>query len=77
VKAPIATCEEQGFVSIAKRLLSATLWWLGRQDEAKRLYHKAGELKKRFNQAFWLEEEGCFALGLDTQKRPIRSITST
>lgn len=76
VKPPIATRAEQGFVYIAKLLLSEVLWWLDAKQEAKRLYHEAAELKKRFNQAFWLEEEGFFALGLDAQKRPIRSITS-
>ena len=31
--------------------------------------HEATELKKRFNEAFWLEDEGFFAMGLDSQKR--------
>jgi hypothetical protein len=39
-------------------------------------FHEAGELKKRFNDAFWMEDEGFIALGLDAQKRQIRSITS-
>jgi glycogen debranching enzyme len=76
VEPPIATCEEQGFVYIAKLHLSEVLWWLGDRDEAKRLYHEAGELKERFNTAFWMEDEGFFALGLDARKRQIRSITS-
>lgn len=76
VKAPIATCEEQGFVYIAKLHVSEVLWWLGRKDEAKRLYQEASELKKRFNEAFWMEDEGFFALGLDSEKKQIRSITS-
>lgn len=75
-KAPIATCEEQGFVYLAKLHLSEVLWWLDEKDEAKRLYHEAGELKKRFNEAFWMEDEGFFAMGLDPQKRQINSIGS-
>lgn len=76
VEAPIATCEEQGFVYLAKLHISELLWWLDRKDEAKHFYHEAEELKKRFNDTFWMEEEGFFALGLDSQKRKIRSITS-
>jgi glycogen debranching enzyme len=49
---------------------------LDEKDEAKRLFHEAEELKKRFNEAFWMDTEGYFALGLDAQKRQIKSITS-
>lgn len=76
VPPPIATCEEQGFVYLGKLLLSEILWRMGRKDEARRLFRAARELKKRFNDAFWMEEEGFFAMGLDPQKRPIRSIGS-
>ncbi len=76
VSPPIATCEEQAFVYVAKLHLSETLWWLDEKEEARRLFHEAGELKKRFNEAFWMEEEGFFAMGLDAAGRPIRSIGS-
>jgi glycogen debranching enzyme len=76
VDPPIATCEEQGFVYLAKLHMGELLWWLDRKDEARRLSADAGELKRRFNEAFWMDEDGFFALGLDATKRPIRSITS-
>jgi glycogen debranching enzyme len=76
VEPPIATCEEQGFAYLAKLHMSEVLWWLDCKEEAKRLFHEAEELKKRFNEAFWMEDEGFFALGLDPQKRQIKSITS-
>lgn len=76
VEPPIATCEEQAFVHVAKLHLSELLWWLGEKDEAKRLFHDAGELKARFNDTFWQEDLGFFAVGLDTERRPIRAITS-
>jgi glycogen debranching enzyme len=76
VEPPIATCEEQAFVHVAKLHLSELLWWLGEKDEAKRLFHEAGELKARFNETFWQEDLGFFALGLDAERRPIRAITS-
>jgi glycogen debranching enzyme len=74
--APIATCEEQGFVYLAKLHLSELLWWLDEREEARRLYHEATELKKRFNDAFWMEDLGSFAMALDAQKRPVKSIGS-
>jgi glycogen debranching enzyme len=76
VEPPIATCEEQGFAYLAKLHMSEVLWWLDEKDEAKRLFREAEELKRRFNEAFWMEDEGYFALGLDSQKRQIKSITS-
>lgn len=76
VEPPIATCEEQAFVYAAKLHLSETLWWLGEHDLARRLYGQASELKKRFHEAFWMEEEGFYALALDAAKRPVRSIAS-
>jgi glycogen debranching enzyme len=76
VDTPIATCEEQAFVYVAKLHLSETLWSLGEHDLSRKLYSQASELKKRFNETFWMEEEGFFALALDAKKRPVRSIAS-
>ena len=76
VEPPIATCEEQAFVYISKLHMSELLWWLDRKDESHRLYHEAQELKKRFNDAFWMEDEGFFAMGLDATKHQITSIGS-
>jgi glycogen debranching enzyme len=76
VEPPIATSEEQAFAYIAKLHGAEVLWWMGEKDEAKRLYHQAEELKKRFNEAFWMPDEGFFAMGLDSQNRQIRSIGS-
>jgi glycogen debranching enzyme len=76
VRAPIATCEEQGFVYAAKLQLAEVLWWLDCRDLAKRLFHEAAELKQRFNAAFWMEDEQFLAMGLDSERRLIRSIGS-
>jgi hypothetical protein len=76
VEPPIATCEEQAFVYVAKLHLAETLWFLGEHEMSRKLHHQAVELKKRFNDAFWMEEEGFYALALDAQKRPVRSIAS-
>src|SRR2546423_1031839 len=76
VEPPIATCEEQGFAYLAKLHLSELLWWMDEKDAAKRLFHEATEFKKRFNDAFWMEDEGFFAMGLSAHKRQIKAISS-
>jgi glycogen debranching enzyme len=76
VEPPIATCEEQAFAYAANFLLSEVLWSLGERDDAKRRFRKARELKARFNDAFWMDDTGFLALGLDASGRQIRSIAS-
>jgi len=49
---------------------------LGRPADARRLRRQASELFERVNETMWWEEEGTYYLGLDGQKRPIRSIAS-
>jgi glycogen debranching enzyme len=73
---PISTCEEQGFVYVAKLHLSELLWWLDEKDDARRLHKEAVELKKRFNDAFWMDDIGFLAMGLDREKRQIKAIGS-
>ncbi|HUI83516.1 MAG TPA: glycogen debranching N-terminal domain-containing protein [Candidatus Binatia bacterium] len=76
VEPPISTCEEQAFLYVAKVHMSELLWWLDMKTESRRLYHEAAELKKRFNEAFWMPDKGYFALGLDSRGRQISSIAS-
>jgi glycogen debranching enzyme len=74
---PRATCELQGYVYDAKRRaarLAREVW--GDPAWAGQLERQAAELKRRFNEDFWLPERNCFALGLDGQKRKIDSLTS-
>lgn len=75
-KIPIATCEEQGIAYAAKFNLAEVLWWLDRKDEAKLLADEASELKKRFNETFWMEDEGFFAMAIDADGRQVQSIGS-
>jgi glycogen debranching enzyme len=76
VDAPIATCEEQGFAYASKLQFAEVLWWAGKKEQARELFHQAEELKKRFNDAFWMESEGCFALALDSKGNQVRTISS-
>jgi glycogen debranching enzyme len=75
--APIAPVEVQGYVYDAKLRvaeIAREIW----KDEAlaEKLETEAGELRRRFDDAFWLGERGFYALGLDRDKRPIDSLTS-
>jgi glycogen debranching enzyme len=76
-EAPIAPVEVQGYVYDAKLRvaeLARRVW--GDDDTAARLEREAGELRERFNDAYWLEERGWYALGLDRDKRPVDGLAS-
>jgi len=76
VHPPISTCEEQAFVYVAKLRMSELLWFMGDRDLARQMFHEAEELKKRFNDRFWMPDKNFFALGLDSNRRQIKSIAS-
>jgi glycogen debranching enzyme len=76
VEPPISTCEEQAFVYVAKLRMSEMLWFMGDRDLARRYFHEASELKKRFNDCYWMPDKKFFALGLDAQRKQIKSISS-
>ena len=76
VDPPISTCEEQAFVYVAKLRMSEMLWFMGDRELARRLFHEAEELKKRFNDRYWMPDKNFFALGLDAERQQIKSISS-
>jgi glycogen debranching enzyme len=74
---PRATCELQGYVYDARlrcARLAHEIW----NDEAlaQKLEQQADELKQSFNDDFWLEGRGYYALALDGDKKPVDSLTS-
>ena len=77
-EAPIAPCEVQGYVYDAKRRVAELARDVWRDRElAQRLEHEADELRKRFDEAFWVEERGGFyALALDRDKQKVDSLCS-
>src|SRR4051794_11214578 len=77
-RTPIAPCEVQGYVYDAKRRTAELAREVWRDRElAARLEQEADELRRRFDDAFWVDERGGFyALGLDAEKRPIDSLCS-
>ncbi|HZC74649.1 MAG TPA: glycogen debranching N-terminal domain-containing protein, partial [Gaiellaceae bacterium] len=76
-ESPIAPVEVQGYVYDAKLRMA---------EIAREVWHDAGlahqleadaaELRRRFDAAFWLDDRGFYALGLDRDKRPVDSLTS-
>lgn len=76
VKQPKALCELQGYVFDAKLRMAEVFDALGEADRAAALREQAVELQRRFDEAFWMEDEGFIAYGLDPEKKPIRTIAS-
>jgi glycogen debranching enzyme len=66
----IALAEVQGYVFAGKRLAARCAQRLGRREIAQRLEMEARQLAQRFEDAFWCEELGTYALALDGAKRP-------
>jgi glycogen debranching enzyme len=69
---PIALCEVQGYVYQAKRTASDAARLLGDAERADELATEADALRERFEQVFWCEELGTYALALDGHGRPCR-----
>jgi glycogen debranching enzyme len=74
--APIALCEVQGYVYAAYVARAEIARHLGDTTTALTFESRASRLQKAFNEQFWLEDRGYFAVGLDRAKRPIDSLTS-
>ncbi len=67
---PIAASEVQGYVYQAKLLASELAELMNDSSLAVRLRSEATELKRRFNEAFWVGSLDTFAIALDGKKRP-------
>ena len=67
---PIALCEVQGYVYLARRVAALLASDLGERKLASDLEASAESLRERFEAAFWREDIGTYALALDGEKRP-------
>jgi glycogen debranching enzyme len=74
---PRATCELQGYAYDAK-MRGARLARLAWDDPAyaDQLEHEAANLKRRFNQDFWVADGEFFALALDADGSQVDALTS-
>ncbi len=75
-KGSIALCEVQAYVYAAKIRLAEIARLKKRIDLADQWQDEAKDLKRRFNQDFWMEDEDFCALALDGEGKPVDSISS-
>jgi glycogen debranching enzyme len=76
-ESPIAPAEVQGYVYDAKLRMAEIARAIWRDEgTAERLEREAAELRRRFDEAFWVADRGFYALGLDRDKRQIDSLCS-
>ncbi len=72
----IALAEVQGYVFAGKRLAARCALRLGLSKKAQKLETDARLLAERFEDAFWCDDLGTYALALDGTKQPCRVRTS-
>ena len=75
-EAPIALAEVQGYAYDARIKMAQIYRILGDEKKAQALDEQARDLKERFNKAFWMSNEGYFAIALDKRKQKVDSIAS-
>ena len=73
---PIALAEVQAYVYMARTRMADVYSALEDYEQAVRLRDQATVLRRRFQEAFWVEEDGFFAGALDGDKRPVRTPVS-
>lgn len=73
---PISLCEVQAYVYAAKVRLSEIARMKKRLDLADRWQDEARDLKRRFNQDFWMADQDFCALAIDGDGNPVDSISS-
>jgi glycogen debranching enzyme len=69
---PIALCEVQGYVYAAKLAAARLSRVLGDADRRYELEVQAETLRTKFEEQFWCDDLGTYALALDGRKRPCR-----
>ncbi|KSU83483.1 Glycogen debranching enzyme (alpha-1,6-glucosidase) [Fictibacillus enclensis] len=73
---PIALSEVQGYVYQAKTGIAAIYEKQGKAEEAVRLLKEAEELKSKFHEQFWMEDQSFYAIALDKEKKKVGTLTS-
>jgi glycogen debranching enzyme len=73
---PIATSEMQAYVYGAKTRIAPLFEAWGDHARAAALRSEAAELRRRFIEAFWLDDVDELAFLLDGRKRPVRTVVS-
>jgi glycogen debranching enzyme len=73
---PIAASELQGYHYAALRHGAFAFAAAGDRAFAAGMVARASALRRRFHPAFWMPEQGCYAMALGPDKRQVRSVNS-
>ena len=73
---PIALCEVQGYVYAAYTARAWMAYDAGDLALATDFADRAAQLKKRFNEEFWMPDRGYYAIALDGRKRQVDACAS-
>jgi glycogen debranching enzyme len=66
---PVALCEVQAYIYAARRAAADLAGALGHLDRAAEFSQRADDLRRRFEDVFWRDELGTYALALDADKK--------
>jgi len=73
---PIALSEVQGYVYAARHHAAELALALGDRKRCRELQRKAEQLHDAFEDRFWCDDLGAYALALDGRKQPCRVVSS-
>jgi glycogen debranching enzyme len=73
---PIAVAEVQGYVFAAWRARAKLARLLADDTTAARCETRADQIRRQFEEQFWLDDAGYYALALDGDKRPMDALAS-
>ncbi len=73
---PLATVEEQAFHFLALQRMAEILVALDEPERADEYLDRAAVLRSRWHDAFWMPDDGYYALALDAAGEQVTSITS-
>jgi glycogen debranching enzyme len=73
---PIALCEVQAYVYAAYTARAWMAYDAGDTARGDELADRAAELKRRFNEQFWMPDRGYYAIALDGRKRQVDACAS-
>lgn len=76
VPPPKALCEFQGYVFDAKMRMAEVFAALGENNISDELRQQAEKLRTQFEERFWCEDIDFYALTLDPDKQPVKSVSS-
>jgi glycogen debranching enzyme len=74
--APLAVAEVQGYTYAAYLARAELADLFGDPDVARRCRRRASRLKERFNDDFWVDTHGWYAMALDGDKAPVDALAS-